>query len=172
MKWIVRSATTSRQVEVEREGEHFVVTLDGERRVVDYLRLNRTIASLRLVGNGHSYHVIAHREAQRTYRINVVDREFTWEILTPVEAVVEQSRGAAAGGGRVIAPIPGKVVKVHIAPGDVVEQGQSVVVLEAMKMENELEVERSGRVAAVHVAAGDTVDTGTLLVELEAEDHG
>ena len=59
-----------------------------------------------------------------------------------------------------------------MAPGDRVELGQSVVVLEAMKMENELEVERAGRVAAVHVGAGDTVDKGTLLVELEAEDHG
>ncbi len=172
MKWIVKGATAAREVEVEREGEHFVVTIDGVKRVVDYIPLDRTIASLRYLNNGHSFHVTAHREAKRSYRVAVGDREFTWDVLTPVEAVASEARGASAGAARIIAPIPGKVVKVNVASGDDVEQGQSIVVLEAMKMENELEAERSGRVATVLVSAGDTVDTGTVLVELEAEDHG
>lgn len=170
MKWIVKGTTAVHEVEVEREGDHFVVSVDGVRRVVDYIPLDRTIASLRYLNNGHSFHVTAHREAKRTYRIAVGEREFTWDVLTPVEAVASEARGATVGAARILAPIPGKVVKVNVAPGDPVEQGQSVVVLEAMKMENELEAERSGTVATVHVAAGDTVDTGMVLVELEVED--
>ncbi len=65
------------------------------------------------------------------------------------------------------APIPGKVVAVNVAPGDQVEPGQSLVVLEAMKMENELAAENGGTVVKVHVAPGDTVGTGAPLVELE-----
>ena len=172
MKWIVKGATTTREVEVERDGRHFAVTLDGVRRVVDYIPLDRTIASLRYLNNGHSFHVTAHREAKRSYRVAIGEREFTWDVLTPVEAVATDARGTAVGAARITAPIPGKVVKVNVAPGDDVEQGQSVVVLEAMKMENELEAERSGRVVSVHVGPGDTVDTGTVLVELEAEEHG
>ncbi len=170
MKWIVKGATTQREVEVERDGRQFIVTIDGIKRVVDYIPLDGTIASLRYINNGHSFHVTAYREAKRSYRVAVGDREFTWDVLTPVEAVSSQSRGASAGAGRIVAPIPGKVVKVNVATGDDVAQGQSVVVLEAMKMENELEAERSGRVATVHVGAGDTVDAGTVLVELEVED--
>lgn len=172
MKWIVRGATATREVEVERDGDHFVVTVDGISRIVDYIPLDRTIASLRYLNNGHSFHVTAHREAKRSYRVAVGEREFTWDVLTPVEAVASESRGAAAGAAQIAAPIPGKVVKVNVVAGDQVEAGQSVVVLEAMKMENELEAERAGCVATVHVSAGDTVDKGTVLVELEAEDHG
>jgi biotin carboxyl carrier protein len=66
-----------------------------------------------------------------------------------------------------MAPIPGKVVGVKVKPGDEVEPGQPLVVLEAMKMENELAADQAGKVAAIHVAAGDTVEGGELLVELE-----
>jgi biotin carboxyl carrier protein len=77
--------------------------------------------------------------------------------------------GADRDGGpsRLTAPIPGKVVAVKVSPGDEVSPGQPLVVLEAMKMENELAAEQPGRVVAVHVCDGATVDGGELLVELE-----
>jgi biotin carboxyl carrier protein len=64
------------------------------------------------------------------------------------------------------APIAGKVVKVLVAEGDLVAAGQGVVVLEAMKMENELAAERGGTVATVHKQAGQSVESGELLVTL------
>ena len=75
-------------------------------------------------------------------------------------------RGPAASGERIHAPIAGKVVKALVAVGDTVAAGQPVIVLEAMKMENELAAERGGTVHAVHKTAGQSVDTGELLVEL------
>jgi len=84
-----------------------------------------------------------------------------------VEAVEADAAAAAAGPSRLEAPIPGKVVKVHVAEGDEVEAGQPLVVLEAMKMENELTADQAGKVTAVHVEPGQTVDAGEALAELE-----
>jgi acetyl-CoA/propionyl-CoA carboxylase, biotin carboxylase, biotin carboxyl carrier protein len=74
---------------------------------------------------------------------------------------------AAEGGGTVVAPMPGTVVGVRVAPGDVVTARQHLVVLEAMKMELPVTAPFDGTVAAVHVAPGDRVAGGAVLVELE-----
>ncbi len=68
--------------------------------------------------------------------------------------------------GLVAAPMPGKVVRLAVAPGDVVERGRLLAVLEAMKMEHRLEAPRDGRVVAVHVAVGEQVEEGTILLDL------
>jgi acetyl-CoA/propionyl-CoA carboxylase, biotin carboxylase, biotin carboxyl carrier protein len=75
--------------------------------------------------------------------------------------------GAAAGGGTVSAPMQGTIVKVLVAQGDAVEPGQSLLVLEAMKMENHINAEAGGTVTEVRVAAGDTVGTGDVLIVIE-----
>ena len=63
--------------------------------------------------------------------------------------------------------MPGRVVDVRVAAGDVVEAGQPLVVLEAMKMQNEIQADRAGTVERVHVAAGQAVEGGDPLVEIE-----
>ena len=63
--------------------------------------------------------------------------------------------------------MPGKIVKVLVKPGDAVEPRQGLVVIEAMKMENELRATRGGRVKDVHVAEGDLVEAGRLLTVIE-----
>ncbi|HEU0034736.1 MAG TPA: biotin/lipoyl-containing protein [Kofleriaceae bacterium] len=73
---------------------------------------------------------------------------------------------AQATGESIRAPIAGKVVKVLVAVGDVVAAGSPVIVLEAMKMENELVAERGGTVTQIPKTAGQAVDTGELLVEM------
>jgi len=89
-----------------------------------------------------------------------------------VEDALRRRLTAAAGvrpqvsGETIRAPIAGKVVKVVVAVGDHVAAGAPVIVLEAMKMENELAAERGGTVSAIHKAAGQAVDTGDLLVEI------
>ena len=73
---------------------------------------------------------------------------------------------AAAAGEQVTAPMPGTILKVNAAQGAAVKKGDILVVLEAMKMENEILAPRDGIVAQVAVAKGNTVDTGALLVVL------
>ena len=72
--------------------------------------------------------------------------------------------GAGNGDQRVVAPMPGKVVKVLVAVGDSVEARQGLVVVEAMKMENELTVSRAGTVAKIEVTEGTSVEAGRLLI--------
>ncbi len=76
------------------------------------------------------------------------------------------SSARAGEGGRIVSPMPGTVVAVHVAAGDVVSARQPLIVLEAMKMEQPLTAPFAGTVAAVHVVTGDRVGGGALLVEL------
>ncbi len=167
MKWVVRSDDAAREVEVERVADGFEVTVDGVRRRVDVIRLDGAIASMRYIEDGRSFSVSYQRGAGRQWRVAVGERDFDLEVLTPVEAIEAIAAEAESGPSLVEAPIPGKVVSVGVAVGDAVEPGQPLVVLEAMKMENELTAPQAGTVTAVHVEPGRTVDAGTVLVELE-----
>ena len=79
-----------------------------------------------------------------------------------------QSQLAGGGSGRVDSPMPGKVLKLLVAVGDTVKEGQGVIVVEAIKMENELKAPCDGVVGSVLVAEGQTVDTGACLITVAA----
>ncbi len=98
---------------------------------------------------------------------SVPGRQFAVEVSDPRDA--SRSSRAAIGSGRqnVTAPMPGKVVRVLVAAGEVVETGQGLVVVEAMKMQNELKAARPGRVVEVRARDGETVGAGDVLVVLE-----
>lgn len=84
--------------------------------------------------------------------------------IRDLEAVEPRHR---SGDGRLKAPIPGLITRYLVDVGDEVAAGQPVVILEAMKMENEVRAPLNGRVEAIHVPMGETVTRGTLLVEIE-----
>ena len=79
----------------------------------------------------------------------------------------ESGGGATAGAQRITAPMPGRVVRILVKPGDEVQHRQGVVVVEAMKMENELGAPKAGRVKDVAVSEGQSVEAGRLLVVIE-----
>ncbi len=79
-------------------------------------------------------------------------------------ATRERDATAASGPTEIRAIIPGRIATVHVVAGDVVEAGQSLLVVEAMKMQNELRTPRDGHVERVAVGEGDTIDNGDLLV--------
>lgn len=84
------------------------------------------------------------------------------------ESVKEEHKTPRSGiSGGILAPMPGKVVKVNVNAGDVIKTGDVMLILEAMKMENEICANRSGTVVEVHVAAGDSVDSNDVLVVIE-----
>lgn len=84
-----------------------------------------------------------------------------------LQAALEEATGGAGAGGAVKAPMPGRVVKALVAEGDSVEAGQPVIIVEAMKMENEVAASGAGIVRRIAVSSGDTVDAGAVLVEIE-----
>jgi acetyl-CoA/propionyl-CoA carboxylase biotin carboxyl carrier protein len=116
---------------------------------------------------------------ERTIPVEVDGKRFSvklWMPEGPVGAAPKKrsarprpgaGSGGAAGSGTITAPMQGTIVKVLVAAGDEVEVGQSVLVLEAMKMENHISAEKAGTVQEVRVAEGDTVGTGDVLLVIE-----
>ncbi len=93
------------------------------------------------------------------------------EVLTEQEARLAAALGksaGAAGSGSLTAPMPGRVVKVLVRAGEAIEHGAPAIIVEAMKMENELHAPVSGTVISVSVSEGDTVDAGQVLCEIAA----
>jgi biotin carboxyl carrier protein len=161
---------TGREVLVAVEGPgpdgRFAVVIDGVEKTVDAERIRPGTWSL--VIDGRAVVVdLDPRRGQVHASIGPADLALVVEDARHKRLRQAAKRdGVQAAGERIHAPIAGKVVKVLVAPGDTVAAGQPVLVLEAMKMENELAAERGGTVGAVHKAAGQSVDTGELLVEL------
>ena len=105
-----------------------------------------------------------------TLEINGEEREIDWERVRKVEAM-KKSAGASIGGPRVAGgiypPMPGKITEVRVKVGDTVKSGDTVCILEAMKMFNELKADISGSVKEVNVEVGTMVTTADLLVLIE-----
>jgi len=144
----------------------FRLSIDGVERVVDGKAIRPGTWSL--VIDGRSFVVdLDHR------RTGIAASVGASEALLQIEDALRRRLAAAAGGSKtaargetIRAPIAGKVVKVLVAVGDQVAPGSAVIVLEAMKMENELIAERGGTVKSLTKIAGQAVDTGDILVEL------
>jgi biotin carboxyl carrier protein len=147
------------RVEVRLRDDRYHVRIDGEEHEVDYRETGPGFASLLL--DGASYEIGLERRGQ-LYVLHFPAGTLEVELH-------EAARGAAGGGSkpqgpaRVTAPMPGKIVRVLAAPGQDIEAGQGLVVMEAMKMENELRAPRSGRVDVVAVHEGQAVEAGVLL---------
>ena len=107
------------------------------------------------------------------FEVTIGERRF---VVEPAGAALRGRRvvgGADDQPGQITAPLAGVVVALRVELGDVLEAGTTVLVLEAMKMQNEVQIPRDGTITAIHVAAGDNVDKAALLVDYElAEDGG
>ena len=116
--------------------------------------------------NGKSFEVRI-ISAPAGWTVQVSGRQFSVEVRNPRDAG-SRSRGALAGGRQnLTAPMPGKVIRVLVREGDAVDAGQGVIVVEAMKMQNEMKAGHAGRVIQVRARDGDTVGAGDVLVVLE-----
>lgn len=114
--------------------------------------------------------VVEKKEGRGRYSLWVDGYRFETEALDERRRALRDLTGAAkgpTGPAPIVAPMPGLIVRVNVVPGDTVEAGQGVVVMEAMKMENELRATAAGRVRSVDVTPGTAVEKGALLVSLE-----
>lgn len=97
----------------------------------------------------------------------VAGHRFSCELEDPRQWQRGGSSAAAAGNSSITAPMPGKVVRVLVDAGQEVTAGQGIVVVEAMKMQNEMKSPRAGRIGSIRVKAGDSVESGQVLATLE-----
>jgi biotin carboxyl carrier protein len=114
---------------------------------------------------GASHEIAIEPQRQGRLLVHVDGQAVPVTVLAPGKRR-SASDGAAstAGPAAIVAPMPGRIVKVLVAPGDIVTAGQGLVVVEAMKMENELRAPRGGTVAEVRVREGVPVDANAVLV--------
>jgi biotin carboxyl carrier protein len=159
-----------RNVSVEPADGRFRVVIDGQPHDVDAAQIDRSTFSLVFGGNGRMSREVG-------IALTAIDGELAVHTGSSVSTVRVLTGGRRTRGGegavkatglqQVLAPMPGKVVKVLVSPGDEVKARQGLVVVEAMKMENELRSPKDGRVREVAVTEGMSVVAGRLLVVVE-----
>ena len=162
---------------VKMAGAEHVVEIDGDTVTYDGTVLRGHVETLegtpiRLVTIGAEVHrVVAQRGAEKgQYDLSLGGHRFAAETLDERSRTIRELSGVAtrpAGPAHLLAPMPGLVVRVAVKEGDRVQAGQGLVVMEAMKMENELRASAAGTVKRVVVAPGSAVEKGTMLLEME-----
>jgi len=184
MQYEIEIGGRVRQVAVTRTGGAFAVSVDGRTRHVEAVRIDAHTMSLVVDSLLPVEHSRAGRQdppANRVYEVSVAPGLAAGELHVHVGPVAvaatmngrrrwgqkHDGRSAGSGPQRVIAPMPGKIVRVLVNAGDRVGPRQPVVVVEAMKMENELRASREGTIAEIHVRQGMSVEAGALLLVIQ-----
>jgi acetyl/propionyl-CoA carboxylase alpha subunit len=167
MRYIVQLNDRRKTISIEPEG----VRYDDESPVRAELS-DIEGSPVRMVKLGtHVYRVVTEkRQGRGRYTLWVDGYRFETEALDERTRSIRDLSAASAvptGPAPIIAPMPGLIVRVNVSVGDRVEAGQGIVVMEAMKMENELRATAAGTVKSIEVAAGTAVEKGALLVGLE-----
>jgi biotin carboxyl carrier protein len=162
---------------VEVNGRRYSVDIQGGAAIVDGVKYSASMHAVggtpvRIVGINDQVHrmVLRERVARGRYRLWLDGHRYDAEALDSRARAIRDMQAAVAkpsGPAPLRAPMPGLIVQLRVAVGDHVAAGDGLVVMEAMKMENELRAPAAGTVRAVHVAVGAAVEKGALLVELE-----
>jgi biotin carboxyl carrier protein len=166
MKFEVRIAGAIRIVELERNADHWRITLDGQPLDADAVEIAPNTFSILLRGQSHEIRVTPSPDGTLTMQTGV--EEFNAEVLDPrAWSGRRHSAQEAVGRQQVVAPMPGKVVRLLVKAGDAVEAGQGLLVVEAMKMQNEIRSPKSGVVERLLAQEGQPVNAGEILAWVE-----
>lgn len=166
MKYLTRLDGVDREFVLEREGGRLVAR-EGDRAHALDLALVGDGATFSLLVDGRSYDVVADVDRE-TVTIQMLGQRFVVHVEDERERAAHAVAGHKQGGKQELrAAMPGIVIDVKVAVGDQVEAGKTIVVLEAMKMQNPLAADAAGKVTRVLCKKGEAVAAGALLVELE-----
>lgn len=148
------------EIDLERDGAGWKA--DG--RPVSVVEVEPGIYSVLL--DGRSYEARVENTFHGT-AVNVGPRRYSVEVSDPRKLARKPGGAGREGRQRVVAPMPGKVVRVLVAAGDTVEAGQGIAVVEAMKMQNEMRASKQGRVVRLDAKEGQAVSAGEVIAEIE-----
>lgn len=174
MKLLVRIDSREKSVDIKEADGHFILTIDGRERIIDCRSAGHS-DYLSLIIDNKSYLVESApiRFEDGAYFVNVYGRHYELDVLD--ERLLASRQAAAVvmdtGPYVLVAPMPGLILDVRVRVGDTVAAGTPTVIMEAMKMQNELSAEIGGVVKAVHVAPRDTVESQAPLIEIERHDE-
>ena len=164
MKYVTIVNNQEFEIEIGSDG---TLTVNGEPRNVDFLSLGPALYSV--ITDNHSLEVVVDGDNGQ-YQVLMLGHLYEAQVLDERALMMAQRRGTlSTGSGDVHSPMPGLIVDVIVDAGDLIEPGQTVVILESMKMQNELKSPIAGTVESVHCSAGQTVDKNALLVVIKTE---
>ncbi len=172
MKRTLSIGEETHELEIHRHQGKVVMVWDGEEIPVDIVKVEPTSYSVIL--DGHSVGVNCDR--MRTgdpdlhgFRMSIYDGAYEFTLQDPHKALLAEAmaRSKHAGEGLMKALMPGKVLKLFVQEGEEVEEGQPLLILEAMKMQNEYVAPVAGRVAQIHVEEGQTLEIHAPILTLE-----
>jgi biotin carboxyl carrier protein len=166
MKFWVTLEGREAEVDFRTDGDRLLLEVEGRTLAADFRRLpDGEVYSLLIEGRSHEVRIAP---GAGGLEVTLLGTTQTVEVRHPLEKLLQsvQQAGGAARGEVVAAPMPGLVVAIRVAPGETVQAGQPVIVVEAMKMQNELAARVGGVVQEVLVAERATVAAGQPLVRL------
>ncbi len=169
MKFWVKVESQEKRIEIKEEEGLYTVEIDGRTRTVDCRPAgHRDYLSLIIDNKSYLVESVPIKAEEGKYSAAVSGRRYALEVLDERLLAIRQAKAAEVGDGPVVvrAPMPGLIVDVRVKVGDRVKAGGAVVILEAMKMQNELVSDRRGTVTAVKVKPGETVESQAVLVEI------
>jgi biotin carboxyl carrier protein len=151
-----------RTVELEREADRWKISLDGQPVNADAVEIDPNTLSVLLEGQAYEVRVTPAPDGVLSLETGL--QEFTAEVVDPRAWRGRRHGGQEAEGRQqIVAPMPGKVVRILVQAGDKVEAGQGLLVVEAMKMQNEIRSPKGGTVERLHVKEGQPVNAGEVL---------
>ena len=164
MKFIARENERELEVEVQRLGSGYRVRIGDRWLEADFIEVGRFVRSLRLE-DGRQISLVHHRDGH-THEISMNGATVIVDIIDPIAAKRRRREDEMGGAGVIKALMPGRVVRVLVHKGDAVKKGTGLLILEAMKMENEIQAPADGTVDEIYVSPGQTVEAGADLVHV------
>ena len=155
-------------VRLEKKGERYFLTLEEKKLEMEIRSITPNIISLLNSGRSLKLHLARGKEGIHVFCRG--DNFFIQEPGDDQSCFLSDGEQSQEDMLTVKAPMPGKVIKIHVKEKEVIKKNQTLVIVEAMKMENEIKARCAGLVKKIHVAAGDLVDSARPILELEMED--
>lgn len=163
--------TDSYKVSVN-ENYDFQLTAEDTQEL-DLASSSKGITHLLFNQRSYQIEISETRIDKKQYSIKINGSIYEVDIESALDQLIEKmglSLGNDSFDDELLAPMPGIILEVNVSEGDLVEKGQHLCVLEAMKMENTLSAPRDGTIKVLHIVKGDTVDKGKLLIEFDTHD--
>lgn len=150
---------------VEYENNLFEVSIDGEKHLVDFVQIKESICSVIIDNKSYAVNL---NEKGDTHEILIDGDYYYVEILDEIKKMLKEKKLVETEGKQILeAPMPGNITKILVDEGDQVEKGQPLLILVAMKMENEIKSPKDGIVSKIYVKANEAVTTGAKLVVVD-----
>lgn len=168
MKLIAEIAGEKREINIKQTGENVSAEIDGRAYELEAHAVEPNVYLLKHANKVYKIFVAPNEKSGAPFSVNLGNHDFEIKLTDPKRMRSAAGAGANADGAAEIkTAMPGKVVRVLVEPGAAVEQGDGILIVEAMKMQNEMKAPKAGTVKEIRTSEGATVNAGDVLAVIE-----